>query len=134
MLKKLMFASVLCAAFAMGATSAQAVTIDLSSPQEGQVLHPGDAVEATVTVTNDTASKDVIHVTFTATALGYPVTGQAKIRLKLAAGESVTRTIGAVIPADLQLPGPVEVTITGVAVGKISGTQASDSISATVAP
>ena len=51
MLKKLMFASVLCAAFAMGATSAQAVTIDLSSPQEGAILHPGDAVEVTVTVT-----------------------------------------------------------------------------------
>ena len=98
------------ALFALGmwAAPAQAVQIDLASPAEGGVVQPGDEVEATITVTNDTAEKDIVHITFDLTVeiAGEPVyTATAKRRMKLAADEAVIETILVVIP-DVDLPVP----------------------------
>jgi hypothetical protein len=117
------------------AGAAQAVEIDLTSPSEGATVYPGDLVEMTVTVTNETAKKDIIHITFELVADigGEPVlVGTAKRRLKLPAGDSVSETMGMVVP-DLPFTGEADVTVEAVAVGKKSKTQASDVLLLTVA-
>lgn len=123
-------------ALALWAAPAQAVQIDLFSLDEGATLHPGDEVEAIVAVTNETAKKDIIHITFELTAEvgGAPVlVGTAKRRLKLAAGETVVETIGAVVP-DVPLTGEADVTVEATAKGRKSKTEASDAIFFIVAP
>ena len=55
--------------FLLAATVPEAVTIDLSSAQEGGVVHPGDTVELTVTVTNDWVKTGRIRATLTGTNL-----------------------------------------------------------------
>jgi hypothetical protein len=60
--------------------------------------------------------------------------GQAKRRMKLAPGETVSETLGAEIPYPLPLPGEGDVTITATADGKRSKTEDSDSLFLTVAP
>ena len=133
MLRKLTYGFVLCSVFAMGATTAQAV--DLTLELNATEFHPGDWVEVTVTVENDTAKKDIVHVTFSATAVGYPVTGVARMRMKMAPGEVVVETIAMQVPTDLPpLPGPVEVTLTGVATGKKSKTNDTESVTGTLIP
>jgi len=126
----------LCPVFVLGVASAQAVTIDLSSPQEGTVVHPGQTVSLTITVTNDTNKRDLITLTGSAIVEGVPVDVPVgyKSKKNLKPGQVWTQTISGTIPADLVLPGPVAVTVTGVATGKKSGTTASDSVSATAAP
>jgi hypothetical protein len=117
------------------AAPAGAVGIELASDSEGATVYPGEAVEMTVTVSNETAKKDIIHITFELIADigGEPVlVGTAKRRLKLPAGGSVTEMMGAVVP-DLPFTGEADVTIEAVAVGKKSKTQASDVILLTVA-
>lgn len=119
------------------ATPARAVDIELESPQENTTVHPGDIVEMTVTVTNDTAEKDNIHVTYRLTIEigGQPIAvGQAKRRMKLEAGETVSETLVVEIPPDLPLPAPADVTIEGTAVGRRSKTTDTDTLSLTVAP
>jgi hypothetical protein len=123
-------------ALGMWAAPAEAVEIDLTSPQEGTTVYPGDFVEITATVTNETDKKDIIKIVFDLVVEigGQPVfAGQANMRMKLAPSESVSETMGAEIP-DLPLPGEADVTITATANGKISKTQDSDSLFLTVAP
>jgi hypothetical protein len=118
------------------AGSAQAVEIDLTSPDEGGVICPGDFVEVTATVTNETDKKDIIHVDFDLTVVvgGQPVfTGAAKRRLKLDAGETVSETIGAEVPVT-PLAEEADVMIDATAKGKKSKTEASDSLFMTLDP
>ena len=127
-----MILSAIVLPFLMGAV-AQAVTVDLSSPQEGAVLSPGDSVEVTLTVTNDTADKDIVFVflSLVVDADGQPIVlGEARpLRLKLEAGEAVTKTIAATIP-DMFMPqlqaGSYDVTINAFADGKKSKTTDED--------
>jgi hypothetical protein len=136
MIGKAIAAGAVLFALGMWAAPAQAVEIDLTSPQEGTTVYPGDFVEITATVTNETAKKDIIKIDFDLVVEigGQPyVAGQAKRRLKLEPGESVSETMGAEIPV-ISLPGEADVTITATANGKISKTQDSDSLFLTVAP
>lgn len=115
-------------ALGLWAMPAQAVQIELTSPDEGAIVYPGDEVEMTATVTNETAKKDIIHITFklTADVGGEPVlVGTAKRRLKLDAGETVSETMGAVVPG-LPFTGQAQITIEGTAIGRKSKTQDSD--------
>ena len=133
---KTIAAAAVVLALGLWAMPAQAVQIDLSSPDEGTTVYPGDEVEMTVTVTNETAKKDIIHITFELTADigGEPVlVGTAKRRLKLPAGETLVETMGAVVP-DLPFTGQAEVTIEGVAKGKKSKTEDSASVFFVVSP
>lgn len=120
------------ALFLVGVLAApvQAVLTDLSSPQEGATVYPGDEVEVTVTVTNDGAKKDIVHVTFelTAEVNGEQVlVGSAKRRMKLDPGETVSETILGVVP-DVGLVEEADVTITATAKGRKSKTEDSDAI------
>jgi uncharacterized protein (DUF58 family) len=133
--KSIAVAALLCA-FGLWAASAQAVEIEISSPQEGQTVYPGDWVEMDVTVTNETAKKDIVHITFDLTVEigGQPVfTGAAKRRMKLAAGETVTETIGTEVPV-LPLPDVADVTIEATAKGRVSKTEDYDFLTATLSP
>ncbi len=115
---------------------AQAVTIDLSSPQEGTTVYPGDTVSMTASITNDTDAPDMILVTVSLTAdvPGDPVSFEGSFRLPLDAGETAEQTLEFDVPADLQVPAEIPVTITATAVGQESGTEDSDSLSLTLAP
>jgi hypothetical protein len=137
MLKRLIPCAVALLALGLWVPHAQAVTIDLSSPQEGGTVHPGDMVEMTVTVTNDWDKKDIIHVFFDLTVEvgGEPmIVGQAKRRLKLEAGETVEETMAVEIPAELPIMEPAVVTIDALAIGRKSQTEDSDTLSLTVEP
>ena len=132
MSKKMLLLAIVCPIL-MAATTAQAVTVDLASPQEGTVLGPGDSVEVTMTITNETADKDIVFVWLSLTIDADRqeiVLGQARpLRLKLEAGESVSKTIAATIP-DVFIPqllaGIYDVTINAVAEGKKSKTTDED--------
>jgi hypothetical protein len=127
-------AALLC--LGLWASSAQAVEIDLTSADEGGVIYPGDWVEVTVTVTNETDRKDIVHINFdlTVEVAGETVfTGAAKRRLKLAAGETVQETIGTEIPVT-PLTEEADVTVDALAKGRVSKTEASDSLFMTLSP
>ncbi len=135
MSRKMSCLAILCLIFLTGATTAKAVTIDLSSsPPSGSTLYPGDTLVLSVTVTNDTAKKDFVFVWFSITIEGggRPVVlGKARpLRLKLDSGESVTKTITATIPEfPPVLPlGLIDVTIEATAEGKKSKTTDTDSV------
>ena len=116
--------------------SAQAVELDLTSLDEGGVIRPGDWVEVTVTVTNETDDKDIIHIDFDLSVEvgGQTVfTGSAKRRMKLAAGETVSETIGTEVPVT-PLTVEADVTVDATAKGRRSKTEASDSIFMTLMP
>ncbi len=115
---------------------AQAVTIDLSSPQEGTTVYPGDTVSMTASITNETDAPDLILVTVSLTAdvPGNPVNFEGSFRLPLDAGETAEQTLEFDVPADLQVPAEIPVTISATAVGQESGTEDSDSLSLTLAP
>ncbi len=136
MLRKAILAVALCPVFVWGASVAQAVTIDVTSPQEGAEVQPGGTVEMTVTVTNETAMKDCIAVVFKLTVEGikHPVVTRGYLRLKLEAGESVTETVALTVPADLQLPGPTPATVEITATGNKTQTSDSESVSLTLVP
>ncbi len=133
MSRKMLCLGILCSIYLMGAATAQAVTIDLSSPQEGEVLGPGDTVELTMVVTNDTDKKDIVFVWLSMvieTEERTIVLGRARpLRLKMDAGDEVTKTIAATIPEFLpELPfGLLDVTIEATADGKRSKTTDTDS-------
>jgi hypothetical protein len=136
MTRKLTYSVVLGSILLFGTAVAQAVTVDLSSPQEGTEVQPGATVEMTVTVTNDAAIKDCVVVTLKLVADGiqHPVVAKGWIRLKLEPGESATRTIALVVPADLKLSAAVPATIEATASGKKTQTEATDSVSLTLVP
>ena len=136
MTRKLTYSVVLGSILLFGTAVAQAVTVDLASPQEGTEVQPGATVEMTVTVTNDAAIKDCVVVTLKLVADGiqHPVVAKGWIRLKLEPGESATRTIALVVPADLKLSAAVPATIEATASGKKTQTEATDSVSLTLVP
>lgn len=136
MLRRCFLTLVAGAFLVLGTTAAQAVTIDLSSPQEGAEVCPGEAVELSVVVTNDTAECDcvVVVLKFVADGIKHPVLTRGYIRVKLQPGESVTKTVALTVPADLELEGPVAATIQAEATGKKSQTEAADSLSITLVP
>jgi uncharacterized protein (DUF58 family) len=134
MIGKTIAAAAAVLALGLWAMPAQAIDIELSSPDEGATVYPGDEVEMTVSVTNDWTKKDIIHIRFELTADigGEPVlVGTAKRRIKLPAGETLVETMGAVVP-DLPFTGQAEVTIEGTAVGKKSKDQDTDTLLLTV--
>jgi len=135
MTKKLAY-SVVLGSILLFSAAAQAVTVDLSSPQEGTEVQPGATVEMTVTVTNDAAIKDCVVVTLKLVAEGiqHPVVAKGWIRLKLEPGETATRTIALTVPDALELAGPVPATIEAAASGKKTATSAVDSVSLTLVP
>jgi uncharacterized protein YfaS (alpha-2-macroglobulin family) len=123
-------------AFGLWAASAQAVELDLTSEDEGQIIEPGDWVQVTVSVTNETDQKDIVHIDFdlTVEVAGETVfTGSAKRRMKLAAGETVEETIGTEVPVT-PLTEEADVTIDATAKGRKSKTEASDSVYMTLVP
>ena len=123
-------------AFGLWASSAQAVEFDLTSEAEGQDICPGDWVMVTVSVTNETDKKDIVHVDFdlTVEVAGETVfTGSAKRRMKLAAGETVEETIGTEVPVT-PLTEEADVTVDATAKGRKSKTEASDSVYMTLLP
>lgn len=136
MTRRLTYSIVLGLVLLFGTAAAQAVTIDLSSPQEGMEVQPGAIVEMTVVVTNDAEIKDCIVVTLKLVVEGiqHPVVAKGWIRLKLQPGESVTRTIELTVPADLELEGPTPATTEATASGKKTETSATDSVSLTLVP
>ena len=64
MMRKTIAAAAVLLAFGLWASSAQAVELDLTSLDDGQDISPGDWVEMTVTVTNETDTKDIVHIGF----------------------------------------------------------------------
>ena len=136
MTRKLTYSVVLGLVLLFGTAAAQAVTVDLSSPQEGTEVQPGATVEMTVTVTNDAAIKDCVVVTLKLVTEGiqHPVVAKGWIRLKLEPGETATRTIALTVPDTLELAGPVPATIEAAASGKKTATSAVDSVSLTLVP
>ena len=135
-MRKTIAAVAVLLAFGLWASSAQAVEIDLTSADEGGVIYPGDWVEVTVTVTNETDKKDIVHIDFdlTVEVAGETVfTGAAKRRMKLAAGETVSETIGTEVPVT-PLTEEADVTVDATAKGRKSKTEASDSIFMTLQP
>lgn len=127
--------------------SASAVTVELSSPQAGETLEPGDTLEITLTVTNDTDEPDQVvsvldsQVTVKNPGDGIPDPGPGNIRdishkpirIKLGPGESVTRHIRLVLPDYSQLPaGEYAATVSVESDGQYSRTTAGDSFSFTL--
>ncbi len=70
----------------------------------------------------------------TVEGLPHSVVAKGKFRLKMEPWEVVSNTVSAEIPAGLEVPGPATVTIEGVAYGRKSQTEDSDSVSATIMP
>ncbi len=126
-----------CSILLIGAT-AQAVVVDLSSSQAGTTLVPGETVDLTLTVTNDTAANDVVYVQLSMTIqVGeqtFTLDKAKPFRLKLGPEESFTKTVEVTIPNlgfDL-LAQPVSITITATAEGRTSETTATDSVDFTL--
>jgi hypothetical protein len=118
------------------ATTAQAVQTELTSPQAGTTVYPGDEVEVTLTLTNETGDKDIVHVYFDLIVEidGQPVVaGTAKRRMKLAPGETVSETILGVVP-EVPLTGEADVTIAATAKGRKSKTEDSAAVYLVVSP
>ncbi len=136
MLRKLLPITAVAFAGLLLAPVAQAVVIDLGSPQEGTVVYPGDTVSMTASVTNDTDAPDMILITVTLSAdvPGNPINFEGSFRLPLDAGETVEQTLEFDVPADLEVPAEIPITISATAEGLESGTSDSDSLSLTLAP
>ena len=131
-MKKTIAAAAVLLAFGLWASSAQAVELDLTSPDEGGVIYPGDWVEVTVSVTNET--DDHIDFDLIVDVGGETVfTGSAKRRMKLAPGETVEETIGTEVPVT-PLTEEADVTVDATAKGRKSKTEASDSVYMTLLP
>lgn len=120
-----------------------AVTVDLSSEQEGMTLAPGDALTLSLSVTNDSEALELaVAVMDVAIGDGVPGDGVPEpapgnipgishkpIRIKLGPGESVEKLFELVLPNYKQLPsGEYAVTISVVVKGLVSQTEASDTI------
>ena len=121
---------------AIASGSAAAVSVELSSPDAGQTLAPGDTLTLTVVVTNDTSASDRV-VAKTSVVIGDATLGcqgQGALQASIAPGESATKTLILTIPKSLVLLGPVTGTAEVVATSRRTGAVASDSLEFTVAP
>lgn len=118
-------------------TAAQAVTIDLSSPQAGEAIQWGDTVDLTVEIANETAVRDVVTVRFETMAIvkGKPtmLARPKNMRLKLRAGEVNTRTIQVTIPTRLP-EGTTGIMIRATALGLQTETSSTSSVAFTLIP
>jgi len=134
---------VLVGMFLMGLVPAvSALTVDLSSPQEGVTLAPGDALELALSVANDTEDLELAVAVLDVQVDKVPGDGVPEpapsnipgishkpIRIKLGPGESVEKIFELILPAYKQLPaGEYSFTINVAAKGLISGSEAADSI------
>jgi len=138
---------VLVCMFLMGLVPAvSAVTVDLSSPQgvevEGVELAPGDAIELTLVIGNDSEDMELVIAVLDVQVDKVPGDGVPEpapsnipgishkpIRIKLGPGESVEKIFELILPAYKQLPaGEYYFTISVAAKGLISETEATDSI------
>ncbi len=120
-----------------------AVTVDLSSEQEGTTLAPGDALALSLAVTNDSEGLElVVAVMDVEVGDGVPGDGvpnpapgnipgisHKPIRIKLGPGESVEKIFELILPDYKQLPaGEYAFTISVVVKGLVSQTEASDTV------
>lgn len=133
---RLTIALAACLAFAAVSSTASAVTVELSSPQEGATLSLGDTLTLTMTVTNDAAVPDRVvarvSVDIGGTILGCQGTGA--LQANLAPGESASKTVTLTIPKCLVITGPVPGTASVEAISRQTGAVATDSLGFTVAP
>jgi hypothetical protein len=111
-----------------------AVTVDLSSPQEGTALAPGDTLELALTVTNDSNAPDLVVLVLDVQVGdgepgNIPGISHKPIRIKLGPGQSVTKNLELVLPDYKKLlSGEYAITLSVEANGLLSQTQASDTI------
>ncbi|MCK4659397.1 MAG: hypothetical protein KAV82_07735 [Phycisphaerae bacterium] len=134
--KQIAFVAVVFSALLL-APVAQGVTVDLSSPQEGTTVYPGETVTISIELVNDTEEMDIVRVDLSLTVEipeMDPIIRLGSFRLPLEAGEVVSEELEYEIPADLPLPSYVSATIEAVAVGLESGTEDSDTLSLAIAP
>lgn len=124
-------------------STVSAVTVDLSSPQEGTTVAPGDTVELSLNVTNDSEAIEFV-IAFMDVEVGDRVSGDGipepgpgnipgishkPIRIKLAPGESTTIDYELILPDYVKLPvGTYGFTISIEASGLISKTESSDTL------
>ncbi|NIP27568.1 MAG: hypothetical protein GWN67_23595 [Phycisphaerae bacterium] len=133
MTRKMTYLAVLSVLFVMGST-AQAVVIDMNSPQDGLTVGRGDTIQMTVKLTNDTDIKDVVNVRFRMTLTGDDksiVLQGRPMRLRMEPGQELEWTVETTIPEFLPpLPtGPIDIVIIGRAEGLKSGTESNDTVS-----
>ena len=146
MIMKNLIGLVVCVLLASFVPSALAdVTVDLSSPQEVITLAPGDTIDLALTIANDSeeeldlvvARMDVqVNEKVPGDGIPDPAPGNLPgishkpIRVKLAPGDSQTINLELVLPDYKNLPaGDYDITISVVAKGLVSGTEASDAVS-----
>jgi hypothetical protein len=132
-----------CVLSAILVPAVSAVTVDLSSPQEGMTLTPGDALELGLAVTNDSEGLE-LAVAVMDVEVGDSVSGDGvpepapgnipgishkPIRIKLGPGESVEKLFELVLPDYKQLPaGEYAFRISVVVKGLVSQTETSDTL------
>jgi len=124
-------------------STVSAVTVDLSSPQEGTTVAPGDMVELSLDIANDSEAFELV-IAFMDVEVGDRISGDGipepgpgnipgishkPIRIKLAPGESTTIDFELVLPDYAKLPvGTYAFTISVEASGLISQTDAGDTL------
>lgn len=131
-MKKVMLLAV-CLFVLAFVSKASAISVDLSSPQEGVTLAPGDSLELGLTVTNDSDAPELAVMRMDVVGKGsignIPGISHKPIRLILAPGESVTKVFELVFPDYKLLPaGEYIIDIEVIAYGRVTGTEATDSI------
>lgn len=132
-----------CALLGIVAPGVLAVTVDLSSEQEGTTLAPGDALDVALTVGNDSEAIE-LAVAVMDVQVGDGVSGDGipqvapgnipgishkPIRIKVGPGESITKIFELILPDYKKLPaGEYAFTISVVVKGLISQTEATDTL------
>jgi hypothetical protein len=116
------------------AGSAQAVVIDMNSPQDGQTLRRGDDIQLGLTLENETEVRDVVFVKFKMiiSSDDQAIVLQGRpLRVRMDAGQVLEWEIEAQIPEFLPpLPaGPISIIIEARAEGTKSGTESNSSVS-----
>ena len=137
MVSKRMWLVGLCPILVWGATMAQAVTIELSSPQAGEAIQWGDTVDLTVTITNETDIRDVVTIRLDTIAIvkGKPtvLARSRTMRLKLPPGEVQTKTTQLTMPNRLP-EGTTGIIIRASALGLQTETSSTSTVAFTVIP
>jgi len=124
-------------------STVSAVTVDLSSPQEGTNVAPGDTVELTLDVVNDSEALELV-IAFMDVEVGDRISGDGvpepapgnipgishkPIRIKLAPDESTTIDFELILPDYVKLPeGTYLFTISVEASGLMSQTESDDTL------